>query len=92
MKARGEVCRVIGAGEAKIDRTLTAQEAAAEAARCTASSPCSYCDVCQLLCPDLAITRDAGTGRIAIDLAFCKGCGLCAAFCPRGAIRMVVDE
>lgn len=67
------------------------EEAVAEAKRCTASSPCLYCDVCQLMCPDLAIVRD-DTGQILIDLDYCKGCGLCAHYCPRGAITMVVDE
>jgi len=26
--------------------------------------------------------------RIVIDLQHCKGCGLCVAFCPKGALRM----
>ena len=67
-------------------------EAVAEAKRCATSSPCLYCEVCQLLCPDLAIVRDAGTGQVLIDLNFCKGCGLCAHYCPHGAILMVIDE
>ncbi len=58
------------------------------ASRCLATRSCEACDVCRLLCPDLAITRDPGTGAIRIDLDYCKGCGICAAFCPRGAIRM----
>ena len=72
------------------------QEAAGErakgaASRCLATRSCEACDVCRLLCPDLAITRDATTGRVQIDLDYCKGCGICAAFCPRGAIRMVPE-
>jgi len=27
-----------------------------------------------------------------IDLDFCKGCGLCAAECPCGAIEMTPEE
>ena len=77
---------------AEADPGLTAEQAAAEARRCTAATPCFYCDVCQLLCPDLAITRDPKTRRIVIDLDYCKGCGLCAHYCPHGAIRMVVDD
>jgi Pyruvate/2-oxoacid:ferredoxin oxidoreductase delta subunit len=102
-----EVCRVIGSarvrgGRAPVaerlssfddaDASLTPEQAVAEALRCTAASPCRYCDVCQLLCPDLAITRHPGTREIVIDLAWCKGCGLCAHYCPHGAIRMVVDD
>jgi 2-oxoacid:acceptor oxidoreductase delta subunit (pyruvate/2-ketoisovalerate family) len=59
--------------------------------RCLATRSCEACDVCRLLCPDLAITRAPESGRIQIDLDFCKGCGICAAFCPRGAIRMEAD-
>ncbi len=76
----------------KAEPTLTLAQASYEALRCTASSPCLYCDVCQLMCPDLAITRDLKSGEILIDLDFCKGCGLCAHYCPRGAIEMVLDE
>jgi 2-oxoacid:acceptor oxidoreductase delta subunit (pyruvate/2-ketoisovalerate family) len=79
------VCTVVGSGRISGDPI-------AEAQRCTASSPCLYCDVCQLMCPDLAITRDTDTREIRIDLDFCKGCGLCAHYCPHGAISMVVDE
>ncbi len=46
------------------------------------------CKMCRLLCPDLAITRNEKTGRIEIDLDFCKGCAICVAFCPKGAISM----
>ena len=66
-------------------------EAAREAAsRCLTSITCTYCQVCELLCPDLCITRDEG-GAIQIDLKHCKGCGLCAHYCPKGAIRMEVE-
>jgi 2-oxoacid:acceptor oxidoreductase delta subunit (pyruvate/2-ketoisovalerate family) len=63
-----------------------------EAVRCLGTNTCEACDVCRLLCPDLAITRDGDTGGIRIDLDYCKGCGICAAFCPRGAIQMVLES
>ncbi len=65
--------------------------AAREALACLATRTCVACDVCRLLCPDLAITREPHTGAVRIDLGACKGCGICAAFCPRGAIRMVPE-
>ena len=35
---------------------------------------------------------DRGRRRgYAIDLDFCKGCGICAAECPCGAIEMVPE-
>jgi 2-oxoacid:acceptor oxidoreductase delta subunit (pyruvate/2-ketoisovalerate family) len=76
---------------AEVEATLTKAEAIAEAKRCTASNPCYYCEVCQLMCPDLAIIRDKETRKIVIDLDFCKGCGLCAHYCPHGAIEMVME-
>ena len=87
------VCTVVGSARVRpAAAELTLAEAKAEAERCTAASPCLYCEVCQLLCPDLAITRDPGTAAIQIDLNYCKGCGLCAHYCPHGAIAMVIDE
>ncbi|HUT77663.1 MAG TPA: 4Fe-4S binding protein [Polyangia bacterium] len=107
MAREREICRVVGTTRVRGDRApvagrlrsfddaeglLTPEQAVAEALRCTAASPCRYCDVCQLLCPDLAITRHPETREIVIDLTWCKGCGLCAHYCPHGAIHMVVDE
>jgi len=59
-----------------------------QAARCLSTVDCTYCEVCELMCPDQCITRDPETGDILIDLDHCKGCGLCAYFCPKGAICM----
>ena len=73
------------------DCSLPKDLAGGAASRCLATRSCEACDVCRLLCPDLAITRDAATGGIRIDFDYCKGCGICAAFCPRGAIRMVPE-
>jgi pyruvate ferredoxin oxidoreductase delta subunit len=39
-----------------------------------------------VFCPDAAIRRNPATGGYEIDLAHCKGCGICAAECPRGAV------
>jgi pyruvate ferredoxin oxidoreductase delta subunit len=43
--------------------------------------------VCLVFCPDVAITRRAD-GRFDIDYDHCKGCGICAEECPRGAMVM----
>jgi len=48
--------------------------------------------MCRLLCPDLAITLNEKTGQIEIDLDFCKGCGICVAFCPKDAIEMELEK
>ena len=78
--------------EGRPPSTCGREEAAAQARLCFSTVTCRYCDVCRLLCPDLCITRDADSGKIVIDLQYCKGCGLCAHYCPKGAIRMVLDR
>ena len=30
--------------------------------------------------------------RLVIDIARCKGCGICAAFCPKGALEIVKEK
>ncbi|NOZ85766.1 MAG: hypothetical protein GXP49_05815 [Deltaproteobacteria bacterium] len=65
------------------------EAAIAEANRCQSTVTCEACDVCILICPDMCISRNSKTGKIEIDLDYCKGCGLCAKFCPRSAITMV---
>ena len=67
---------------------FTPEEAQQAAARCLANVDCTYCNVCELLCPDQCIIRDPDTGNILIDLNHCKGCALCAHYCPKGAIQM----
>ncbi len=40
---------------------------------------------CWAFCPDNVISRAVPP---AIDLEYCKGCGICAAVCPSEAIEM----
>jgi 2-oxoacid:acceptor oxidoreductase delta subunit (pyruvate/2-ketoisovalerate family) len=63
-----------------------------EAQRCLGNHFCQSCDLCRITCPELCITRNAGNGRIEIDLEFCKGCGICAFICPKNAIKMERDK
>jgi len=53
---------------------------------------CRICDLCRLLCPDLAITMTGNDDRIEIDYSYCKGCGICTVVCPRDAIKMIPEE
>jgi Pyruvate/2-oxoacid:ferredoxin oxidoreductase delta subunit len=68
------------------------KEAIEEAQRYLSSRECEACEVCRLLCPDLCVTRDEETGEVLIDLDDCKGYGICVLVCPKGAIRMVVED
>jgi 2-oxoacid:acceptor oxidoreductase delta subunit (pyruvate/2-ketoisovalerate family) len=79
-------------GLAPVELGLEKEEAIQEALRCLGGSECESCEVCSLFCPDLCITRDEASGRVLIDLDYCKGCGICASVCPKGAIQMVLEE
>jgi NADPH-dependent glutamate synthase beta subunit-like oxidoreductase len=61
-----------------------------EARRCLSCGNCFACDNCYGMCPDNAVIKLAPGEpyAYAIDLDFCKGCGICAAECPCGAIEM----
>ena len=76
----------------EVSHTFDAQTAQDEANRCLATQSCSWCNVCILLCPDLCITRNPQTQEIEIDLNYCKGCGLCAHYCPKGALEMIQEK
>ena len=69
---------------------LDASTALFEARRCLSCGNCFACDNCYGVCPDNAVLKLDGGGAYAyaIDLDYCKGCGLCAAECPAGAIAM----
>ncbi|AZP15480.1 NAD(P)-binding protein [Streptomyces aquilus] len=63
-----------------------------EARRCMSCGNCFECDNCYGVCPDNAITK-LGPGKgFAIDLDYCKGCGLCVTECPSGSMEMVPEE
>jgi NADPH-dependent glutamate synthase beta subunit-like oxidoreductase/NAD-dependent dihydropyrimidine dehydrogenase PreA subunit len=61
----------------------------AEASRCFSCGACTSCDTCLLYCPEGVIHR-IGRGY-EVDEAFCKGCGMCVAECPRRAMVMVQE-
>jgi 2-oxoacid:acceptor oxidoreductase delta subunit (pyruvate/2-ketoisovalerate family) len=71
---------------AETNQGLTPEAALAEARRCFNCGVCNQCELCLIFCPDVAIARRDGGFEIAYE--YCKGCGLCAAECPRGAITM----
>ena len=63
-----------------------------EARRCLSCGNCFECDNCYGVCPDNAVIKLGPGKRFAFNYDYCKGCGLCAAECPCGAIRVVAEE
>ncbi len=64
-----------------------------EARRCLSCGNCFGCDNCFGLCPDNAVIKLEGVENgYEIDLDYCKGCGICVAECPCGAIEMVPEK
>ena len=63
-----------------------------EARRCLSCGNCFECDNCYGVCPDNAVIKLGPGNRFKFNFDYCKGCGVCAAECPCGAIRMVPEE
>jgi 2-oxoacid:acceptor oxidoreductase delta subunit (pyruvate/2-ketoisovalerate family) len=62
-----------------------------EARRCLSCGNCFECDNCYGVCPDNAVIKLGPGKRFEFNYDFCKGCGLCAAECPCGAIEMAPE-
>ena len=71
---------------------LDAETALYEARRCMSCGNCFGCDNCYGVCPDNAVHKIEGAHGYAIDYDYCKGCGLCVAECPAGAIVMQPEQ
>ncbi|MCX8087084.1 MAG: NAD(P)-binding protein [Rhodocyclaceae bacterium] len=63
-----------------------------EARRCLSCGNCFECDNCYGVCPDNAVIKLGPGQRFRFNYDYCKGCGICAAECPCGAIKMVPEE
>ncbi len=63
-----------------------------EARRCMSCGNCFECDNCYGVCPDNAVIKLGPGKRFRFNYDYCKGCGICAAECPCGAIRMVPEQ
>jgi NADPH-dependent glutamate synthase beta subunit-like oxidoreductase len=62
-----------------------------EARRCMSCGNCFECDNCYGVCPDNAVSKLGPGSRYEINYDYCKGCGICVAECPCGAIEMVPE-
>jgi 2-oxoacid:acceptor oxidoreductase delta subunit (pyruvate/2-ketoisovalerate family) len=76
----------------EVTKGLDENNALYEARRCLSCGNCFECDNCYGVCPDNAVIKLAPGKRFQFNYDYCKGCGICAAECPCGAIRMVPEE
>jgi len=63
-----------------------------EARRCLSCGNCFECDNCYGVCPDNAVIKLGPGKRFEFNYDYCKGCGVCVAECPCGAIKMEAEE
>ena len=76
-------------GEAGATGDWRSKHPVIDAAACSAAKQGrESCQLCWVYCPDACITRGAPP---VIELAYCKGCGICAVECPTKAIEMVAE-
>jgi len=71
---------------------LTEDNALFEARRCLSCGNCFECDNCYGVCPDNAVVKLGPGKRFEFNYDYCKGCGVCVAECPCGAIEMVPED
>ena len=76
----------------EVEGGLDESTALFEARRCLSCGNCFECDNCFGVCPDNAVIKLGPGMRYEIDYDYCKGCGLCVAECPCGAIEMVPED
>ncbi len=74
---------------AEVCGSLDESQARREAERCMICGQCGNCRACLDLfgCPAFYLEKE----QIRIDEALCVGCGVCAQFCPNGAIQPVLE-
>jgi len=66
------------------------------ASQCSSCGTCRDCGICETICPESAISRQAlsnGDGfEMVSDPEKCIGCGFCAGACPCGIWNLVENE
>lgn len=65
---------------------FSAVDVMTEVTRCFNCGRCTGCWNCQVFCPDNAVRKTPDGLGFTIDLDYCKGCGICVAECPCGAL------
>ena len=75
----------------EVQGSLDESNALFEARRCLSCGNCFECDNCYGVCPDNAVIKLGPGQRFAFNYDYCKGCGMCVAECPCGAILMQAE-
>ncbi|MFC1941723.1 NAD(P)-binding protein [Chloroflexota bacterium] len=75
-----------------VRKGLRAGEIRKEAGRCFSCGTCNACGNCFIFCPDSSVCLNESELISQIDYEYCKGCGICAEECPRGAIGILKEE
>ncbi len=79
-------------GFAEVVGNLDEENAVFEARRCMSCGNCFECDNCYGVCPDNSVIKLGPGNRFKFNYDYCKGCGICAAECPCGAIKMEIEQ
>lgn len=77
---------------AEVHKGVSEEQAQKEAARCFSCGNCIQCNVCLMVCPDVAISFVQDKNEYMIDYDHCKGCGICAIECPRAAMALEEEK
>ncbi len=79
-------------GFLEVHKGLSEAKAREEAERCFSCGNCIQCNVCLMVCPDVAISFKEKENQYVIDLDHCKGCGICSVECPRSAMTLEEEQ
>jgi 2-oxoacid:acceptor oxidoreductase delta subunit (pyruvate/2-ketoisovalerate family) len=77
-------------GAKEVNKRVAVAVAVRESSRCFSCGLCNQCNICLMVCPDVAIIQK--NGSLTIDYDYCKGCGICAVECPRSIINLEREE
>ena len=69
-------------------KTLTGEQAVAEASRCLACGCGAGCEICKDICKMFSYEMDAN-GKMILDEEQCVACGMCIWRCPNKNIEMI---
>jgi NADPH-dependent glutamate synthase beta subunit-like oxidoreductase len=79
-------------GFLEIHKGLSGANVRREAERCFSCGNCIQCNVCLMVCPDVAISFQENENKYVVDLDHCKGCGICSVECPRSAMTLEEEQ